>query len=74
MTPREGVWRMRNRRMVVAVGVLGLVALSAHHPTADIRVLTHDAADPAPRQVQAAIDLGLIGVKLLYTWTGGQLR
>lgn len=65
---------MRDRRLIMAAGALGLIALSAGHPTADIRVLTHERADPAPRQIQAAIDLGLIGVKLLYTWTSGQLR
>jgi hypothetical protein len=53
---------------------LGLIAVSAGHPTADIRVMTHELSDPAPRQVQAAVDLGLVGVKLLYTWTSGQLR
>lgn len=65
---------MRSRRLIVAAGALGLIALSAGHPVADIRVMTHELSDPAPRRVQAAIDLGLIGVKLLYTWTSGQLR
>lgn len=65
---------MRNRGMIVAVGALGLLALSARHPTADIRLLTHRTGDPAPRQLQAAIDFGVVGVKLLYTWTSGQLR
>ena len=65
---------MRGRRLIVAAGVLGLIAVSAGHPTADIRVMTHELSDPAPRQVQAAVDLGLVGVKLLYTWTSGQLR
>lgn len=65
---------MRNHRMIVAAAVLGLLALGARHPTADIQLLTHEASDPAPRRMQAALDLGLVGVKLLYTWTSRQLR
>lgn len=65
---------MRDRGMVVAVFALGLVAMSARHPTAEIQVLTHDVGDPAPHRVQAAVDLGLVGVKLLVTWTAHQLR
>ena len=65
---------MRNRRMIVAAAALGLLALSARHPTADFQLLTHEAGDPAPHRMQAALDLGLVGVKLLYTWTSHQLR
>lgn len=61
---------MRNRRTVVAAAaILALVTLAARHPTADLRIITHDAADPAPHRVQAAVDLGLMGVSVLYTWT-----
>jgi hypothetical protein len=31
--------------------------------------LTHDIGDPQPHRVQAALDLGLVGVSILYTWT-----
>ena len=65
---------MRNRRVIVAAAVLGVIALGANHPTADIQLLTHERSDPAPRRMQAAVDLGLVGVKLLYTWTAHQLR
>lgn len=60
---------MRNRRIII--GLCAVLALSAvvRHPTADIRVLTHDASDPMPHQVKAALDLGLMGVSVLYTWT-----
>ena len=55
--------------------MIGLMAVSAllavaRHPNADIRILTHDATDPAPHQVRAALDLGLIGFSVLVTWTG----
>jgi hypothetical protein len=60
---------MRDRR-ILAVAGLGLVALlAARHPTPDIRLLTHDIGDPRPHRIQAAIDLGLVGVSVLYTWT-----
>ena len=54
------------------VGVFALLALVAvaRHPSADIQILTHDAADRAPHQVKAALDLGLVAVSVLVTWTG----
>ena len=65
---------MRKRRTMMAmiVAALALVAV-ARHPTADIEILTHDAADPSPHRIQAAVDLGVVAVKLLVTWTAGHL-
>ncbi|WP_307002233.1 hypothetical protein [Sphingomonas sp. SORGH_AS_0879] len=54
--------------------ILALIALAYRHPTADIRLITHDIADRSPRRVQAAVDLGLFGVSILYTWTVDRLR
>lgn len=65
---------MRNRKAVAAVAALTFVVLAARHPTADIRLITHDATDPSPHRMQAAIDLGLVGVSILYTWTVRTLR
>lgn len=66
---------MRERRtFVIAAAALGTAALVAHHPTADIRLLTHEASDPAPHRMKAAIDLGLVGVSVLYTWTERRIR
>ena len=65
---------LRRRQMIAATGALTLIALAVRHPTADIQLLTHDAADPAPHRMQAAVDLGLVGVKVLVTWTAHQLR
>lgn len=64
---------MRNRRFVLAVGAMLLLALAIRHPSADIRVMTHDVGDRTPHQVSAAIDLGLVAFSILYTWTGKQL-
>ena len=65
---------MRNRRPVLAVAAVLLAFVALRHPTADIRLITHDRADPAPHRMQAAVDFGLVGVSVLYTWTVGQLR
>ncbi len=57
----------RRKLAIAAFAVLAIVTL--RHPTPDIRLLTHDIGDPRPHRVQAAIDLGLVGVSVLYTWT-----
>lgn len=58
----------RRRTLLIAAGLLALVAV-ARHPTANIEILTHQANDPAPHRMQAAIDLGVVAVKFLLTWT-----
>jgi len=60
---------MRDRRVIGAMAVLALLAVAVRHPTADIRLVTHDRGDPAPHRIQAAVDLGLVGFSFLYTWT-----
>lgn len=57
------------RRMVLALGVLALAVMLVRHPSANIRIITHDIADPAPRKVEAAVDMGLFALSLLVTWT-----
>ncbi len=65
---------MRDRKAVLVLAGLALVALTVRHPTADIRIMTHEASDPSPHRMQAAFDLGLVGVSVLYTWTVNRLR
>lgn len=60
---------MRRKRVMAGVLVAVLALLALRHPSADIRVITHRANDPAPMRVQAAVDLGLMAVSLLVTWT-----
>lgn len=61
---------MRNRRILLAMVATGAtLAMAARHPTADIRFPTHRTGDPAPHRFQAAVELGLVGVSLLYTWS-----
>ncbi|MGU3392262.1 hypothetical protein [Sphingomonas sp. M1A8_2b] len=65
---------MRSRRGILIAAGVATVLLVARHPTADIRLITHDARDPAPHRMQAAVDFGLVGVSILYTWTVHGLR
>jgi hypothetical protein len=58
----------RRRKGLIALALL-VAALAARHPTADFRLVTHDIGDPQPHRVQAAVDLGLVGVSFLYTWS-----
>jgi hypothetical protein len=63
------------RRIALAGGAAALLALVAMPgPTADIRILTHDVTDTAPHKVQAAIDVGVFAVSLLYTWSERVIR
>lgn len=62
----------RRRTILAAAAILAVVAL-ARHPSADIEILTHQASDPAPHRVQAAVDLGIVAVKFVLTWTAGRV-
>ncbi|MFA6117079.1 MAG: hypothetical protein WC729_23980 [Sphingomonas sp.] len=60
---------MRNRRTGLIIAAAALLLMAARHPSADLRILTHDRADSAPRSFQAAIDFGLVAISVLITWT-----
>lgn len=51
----------------VALALLVMVAI--RQPSADIRIMTHDSGDSAPHRIQAAVDLGVLAVNVLITWT-----
>jgi hypothetical protein len=55
--------------MIVAVAALLALLAIVRHPTADIEILTHRDGDPSPHRIQAAVDLGIVAVKFLLTWT-----
>jgi hypothetical protein len=62
----------RRRTILIAAAILAVVAV-ARHPSADIEILTHRAGDPAPQKIQAAVDLGIVAVKFVLTWTAGRV-
>jgi hypothetical protein len=64
---------MRDRRIGLAIIAVLLLCLAARHPSANIRIATEDYRDPAPHRVQAAVDLGVVAVSLLWTWSGRHL-
>ncbi len=53
---------------------LALVALVSPHNRADIRILTHDKSDLNPHKMQAAIDVGLVAISVLVTWSAKIVR
>jgi hypothetical protein len=63
----------RKRTLLAAAGALALVAV-ARPMSAEIRVLTHDAADLAPHRVQTALNLGVVAFNVLVTWSDRTLR
>ena len=66
---------MRNHKGTLLIaGLVTLTAIAMRHPTVDVRLVTHDVRDPAPHRMQAAVDFGLVGVSVLYTWTVSRLR
>ena len=64
---------MSRRRAVFVFFVLAAGILMLRHPHADIRVQTEDRSDPAPHRVQAAVDIGVVALDVLVTWTAHRL-
>lgn len=61
----------RRKRLVLVAGVIALTLaiVRPQRPHADLEILTHRAGDSAPQQVHAAIDLGILAVSVLVTWS-----
>ncbi|QIG81122.1 hypothetical protein [Stakelama tenebrarum] len=53
-----------------AIALIVAAVAVTPRPHADIQLMTHDAADTAPHKLQAAVDLGVVVISFLYTWTG----
>lgn len=60
--------------LFAVAGAFALFAWTNPHNRASIEILTHDAGDLNPHRMQAAIDLGLVGISVLYTWTSNLTR
>jgi hypothetical protein len=67
---------MRDRRKWLVAGAAALAIVAVQHPTAGVSIVTHDMSDPSPRRFQAAVDMGLMTLSVLVTWTNriGQAR
>ncbi len=48
---------------------MALVAFASPQHRASIQILAHDQGDVSPRRIQAVVDLGLVGVSVLVTWS-----
>jgi len=59
----------RTRIVIAAIAALALFAMISPNNRADIRILTHEKGDLSPHKMQAAIDIGLVAISILYTWT-----
>jgi hypothetical protein len=60
---------MRSRQVGMLIVAVALLVAAVRHPSAEINILTADAADRTPHQVKAAVDLGVVAFRLLITWT-----
>jgi hypothetical protein len=60
---------MRHRRVGLIIAAAALLIMAARHPSADLRILTHDRGDTTPHSFQAAFDFGLVAISVLITWT-----
>lgn len=64
---------LRRRRIAIALFALLLLAVAGRQPTANLRVIAHEAGDSTPHRFQAAVDLGVMAVSILVTWTSKRL-
>ena len=63
----------RRKLVIAAIAVLALFAALSPGRHAEIKILAQDPADPAPHQMQAVVDIGLLAISILVTWTSAQL-
>ncbi len=65
--------QLRDRRIALAAAALALSVVAVRHPSAQFELRTHEASDPAPHRFQAAVDIGLMAVSVIFTWTGKRM-
>lgn len=66
---------MRHRKWGMAgLALMALAVLVARPASADVRLMMHRINDPAPQQISAAVDLGLVAFSLLITWSTKRFR
>jgi hypothetical protein len=61
--------RLRRMAMIGGAAALAIGSLTAKHPSATLHIQTHDVADASPVRMRAAVDLGVMAVSVLITWS-----
>ncbi|OAN61627.1 hypothetical protein A7X12_23835 [Sphingomonas sp. TDK1] len=66
----------RHKHLLLIAGAIALIVAVVRppRPHADLQILTHRVGDTAPQQVHAAIDLGILAVSVLVTWSRALAR
>ena len=61
----------RRRRIVIgaAAAALLLVAYASPQHRAELHILAADKSDAHPRQLEAAVDFGVVAFSVLVTWS-----
>lgn len=56
-------------RIIAGAALLALLTLASPGHHAGVTINAHRVGDPTPQQLQAAVDLGIIGFSVLVTWS-----
>lgn len=59
----------RRKWGMIGLALVALAVFAARPASADLRVLMHHSGDPAPHQISAVVDLGVVALSLLITWS-----
>ena len=66
---------MERRKIGLAIAACALlIAGTVARPHANLELRLHDAADRAPSRMQAALDVGVLAISVLVTWTSRPAR
>lgn len=61
---------VKRNRIIVMLGAAALLLISlATDRRADIAVALQRQGDPSPQRVEAVVDIGLVAVSVLVTWS-----
>lgn len=61
--------RQNHKLWLAGGGLAMLLAIATPQPRATVEILTHRPDDAAPARLRAALDLGLVAISVLVTWS-----
>ncbi|WP_066726377.1 MULTISPECIES: hypothetical protein [Sphingomonas] len=66
----------RHKRLLLTTGAIALLmaVVRPPRPHADFTIVTHRPDDAAPQRVHAAIDLGILAISVVVTWSSQLAR